>query len=206
MATAPIQMGLAASAIPLLIRQTRRALLRRGRETARIVEKKENDSFYEGDKNPKFYSLNKFGFALTLFAAVSVFPLIMSVKGLPHWISELRGANEESSREAVFYYHPCSGILIDAVSNIPGVMSVPLRDVTHSAQFGQQLSPVYHVIPGDYLYHALFLERPRDNTFVLFDRVPDERPGYLKVTLRLLEHQGEAFLFKAETISRFERP
>lgn len=204
MATVPVQIGLAASAVALMLRQSRRIQFRRRREAVRILWKRKDELPYESDETSWFYKWNKIGFALLLAGAVTVFPLVISARGTPHWISKLRGTNGDLRQEMVFYYHPSSGILIGAASDTPGIMSVSMNSVIHSPQFGTQLSPAFDMLPGDYLYHALFLQKPLDNSFVLFNRIPDVQPGYLKVRVRLLEQDGEAFLFKAHTISRFE--
>jgi hypothetical protein len=203
MATVPFHLGLAASAGVLAFRQVRR--IRSHASNSTLVKHAETGATAEDDTEGtlRIWNWSQTGFACLLLAAVSVFPLAASVRGASifHRISQ---AKHDSADEVIIFYNPASGILIEEKSRIPGVMSASFQAILRSPYFAQDLRLRAHIVSGDYLYHSLFLPERADAAYILFDRVPDARPCYLRVKVRLLERQKGGSLYRAESFSRFE--
>jgi hypothetical protein len=187
-ATFPFQAGLAACAIPLVMN-----LVRKLREQVDQQERRNDVGFLWAEA----------GFAAFLFASVSLFPLLMSLKPVPEAVLSWSRDNAAGfPKEVVFYFNPASGILLGNQQRVSGVMNVPVQSVVYSPAFGKELHAADHLAAGDYLYHAFFLqESERGNIFVQFNKLPSVKPGYLKVVVRLLEMHRGAFLYHAESFT-----
>jgi hypothetical protein len=200
MATIPFHLGLAANAVALLFDRIRTVRSRSRNFAAsgmEVVEQRDTKSI-----SPSWeWSLT--GFAILLLAAVSLFPLAASLRGNSIF-NRLRNPSTVSQDEVIIHYNPGSGTLIEEKSPVPGVMSTSFQAIMRSPYFAPHLSLQRHMVSGDYLYHALFLPNRADKAYILFDRLPDLRPGYLRVKIRLLENQKEAFLYRAESFVRFD--
>ena len=201
-ATMPLHAALAASAIPLAI-CFRRQLRKRSRVTSESSVVQTTDplpSSAEGTSPPPWVEL---GFAALLFGAVTVFPLIASLRPVPNSIlSWSQSKGEGFRKEVVFYYNPGAGTLLGSQRHVTGVMNAPVTAVTANPMFERELSAANHLAEGDYLYHAFFLQEPDyGNILVRFNGVPNVRPGYLKVVVRLLEKGGGGFFYVADSFT-----
>ena len=138
-----------------------------------------------------------------LFGAVTVFPLIASLRPVPSSILSWSQSKVEGSRkEVVFYYNPGAGILLGNQRHVAGVMNAPVTAVTANPGLARELRAADHLAEGDYLYHAFLLQEPEyGNILVRFNGVPDVRPGYLKVVVLLLEEGGGSFFYVADSFT-----
>jgi hypothetical protein len=84
-------------------------------------------------------------------------------------------------------------------------MNVPVEAALTAPMFARELRPENYLAAGHYLYHAFFLQEPQyGNVFVRFASVPEVKPGYLKVMVRLLEAKDGNFLYAADNYTRVD--
>lgn len=204
--TLPLQAGLAASAVGLVFSQSRRVRAPASSSTVIALSKRKEVQHEETEETSGTLPWAEAGFAILLFGAVSVFPLIASFRTVPASVlSWSRNKSEGFRKEVVFYYNPGAGILLGNQQRVAGVMNVPVESAAHAPLFGRDLSAANYLAAGDYLYHAFFLQEPQyGDIFVRFNKVPAVRPGYLKVVVRLLQERGGHFLYVAESFTRID--
>jgi hypothetical protein len=203
MATIPFHLALAAVAIPLLLGRMH-ALPARLTKSAAVTEPEtEIQRNVDATGVSMIWRWSEVGFAIILLASVTLFPLLASIMGTSN-LDRLRQASPDAPDEVTIFCNPSSGVLIEEKSLIPGVMTASFQAILRSPYFAPDLNLQRHMVSGDYLYHALFLPNRADKAYILFDRLPEARPGYLRVHLRLLEHEKEAFLYRAEKFSRLD--
>jgi hypothetical protein len=138
---------------------------------------------------------SQFAFAILLLAAVVLFPLLASLRrpsALARW------PKTTSADEAIIFFNPGSGLLLEEKSETPGVMAASFKSVLRSPYFAPDLQLERHMASGDFLCHALFLPERADKAYFIFDRLPATHAGYLLVKLRLLEHAREAWLYHVD--------
>lgn len=205
MGTLPFQAALAASAIGLILCQVRRVRVRV--YPLRVVALwKRKEAPREEIEESETVPWAEAGFAILLFGAVTVFPLVASLKPVPESVlSWSRNKSEGFRKEVIFYFNPGAGTLLGDQQRVARVMNVPVAAVAQAPLFGTGLRSENYLAAGDYLYHAFFLQEPEyGNVFVRFRSVPDVQPGYLKVLVRLLEEKDGSVLYVAENYTRVD--
>lgn len=188
MATLPIHLLLVAFAVPLVFQRLRKR-----------ASTSENDSEMEfALPNARVWDATRLWFSVSLITALVAFPMFLSFSQ-GHKIAKARGLIR-SPNEAILFFNPASGLLLEEKSRDPRILSSSFQGILKSPYFAPELNLEKHIVSGDFLCHALLLPNPTDKAYVIFDRVPSDKAGYLRVTLRQLENNKGAWLYKAEKV------
>jgi hypothetical protein len=198
-ATLPCHVGLAVSAVAFVV-------TRMGRGTKTTTDLQASEVDRRTARRGAVFSWDEGAFAALLLIAVVITPLLLSLRPIaPSVRSWAQRTGEGAAKEVIFYYNPASGILLGDEEATDGVMVVPVASVTSTPMFGSDLRAAAHLRSGHYLYQAFFLQEPEHpNVVVRFNGIPEGGPGFLKVTLALLEERDDCSLYAADTHTRLQ--